>query len=92
MTLVFIGYFVLDVIASIALILIARRNPTIRHRLISAFKLIVGQAYLTIHDPEEEARAAAIKSYQPAHCEHCDSENCQDNYESDEEDFEHNIN
>jgi len=42
-TIILISILAIDVIGTITLIYAARRNPTLRNRLVSSFKLLVGE-------------------------------------------------
>lgn len=43
----------LDAVGTVALIMVARRNPVIRRRLVDAFCLLVGDAYLSVNRVRE---------------------------------------
>lgn len=44
----------LDAVGTVALIMVARRNPIIRRRLVDAFCVLVGDAYLSVNRVNEE--------------------------------------
>jgi|GEM_PF-5543972 len=49
-------YLAVDAIATVAVLAAARRNPVLKRRLVQAFKLLVGDAHISIHDHQECTR------------------------------------
>jgi hypothetical protein len=50
MKMLLISLIAADVVGTVALIVVARRNPVIRRRLVQGFRVLVGDMYLAAHE------------------------------------------